>query len=423
VRRRRPLYGLLTGALISWLGNAMTAVALPWLVLVETGSAARMGVVGFAQMAPYVLLHATAGPLVDRLRPRRSAVAGNLAAAALIGTVPLLYAAGALGFGALCGLVALAGAGRGVADCAGHPLLPAAAAASGVPIERAAGLSSAGARAGMLLGAPLAGVLIAASNAATVLIADAASFAAGALLVLSVPAAAGTAASGQSDVDGPLTLRGYRRQLGAGLAFLWRDRLLMGIVSTVAVVNLLDIAYASVLVPVWVRSEIGSPTALGLVFGVGDAAALAGLLAGSWLGPRLPRRRVYSYGFLIGGAPRYAVLAVATTLPPVLAVGLVAGLAAGSINPIIGAVSYERVPVPLQARVLSAIRASAWLGIPLGALVGGLLVGAIGVRATGTVLGVAYLLTTLAPFAFPAWRGLDRPEPVGTESREASGVR
>jgi hypothetical protein len=36
---------------------------------------------------------------------------------------------------------------------------------------------------------------------------------------------------------------------------------------------------------------------------------------------------------------------------------------------------------------------------------------------------VAYLLTTLAPFAFPAWRGLDRPEPVGTESREASGVR
>jgi MFS family permease len=115
VRRRWPLYGVLAGSTISWLGTAMTAVALPWLVLVETGSASRTGIVGFVQMAPYVLLHATAGPLVDRFGARRSAISGDLAAAVVIAVVPLLYAAGLLGFAALAVLVGLAGGARGVA--------------------------------------------------------------------------------------------------------------------------------------------------------------------------------------------------------------------------------------------------------------------------------------------------------------------
>jgi MFS family permease len=112
------------------------------------------------------------------------------------------------------------------------------------------------------------------------------------------------------------------------------------------------------------------------------------------------------------------VLALVATLPPVLVVAAIGGLAAGALNPIIGAVSYERVPAELQARVLSAIRASAWLGIPVGSLLGGVLVGGVGVRWTFAALGVAYLLTTLAPFVFPAWRGLQRPQPTAAPDSE-----
>jgi hypothetical protein len=97
VSRRWPLYGLFAGSLISTAGTAMTAVALPWLVLVETGSPARMGVVDFAEMAQYVLVQAVGGPLVDRLRPHRAALLGNLAAAAVIGGIPALYAGGLFG--------------------------------------------------------------------------------------------------------------------------------------------------------------------------------------------------------------------------------------------------------------------------------------------------------------------------------------
>jgi MFS family permease len=417
VRRRWPLYGVLAGSTISWFGTAMTAVALPWLVLVETGSASRTGIVGFAQMTPYVLLHATAGPLVDRFGARRSAIGGDLAAAGLIAVVPVLYAAGLLGFAALTALVGLAGGARGVADCAANPLIPATAVRCDVPLERAAGLAASGSRAGMLLGAPLAGVLIGWTNPATVLLADATSFGIAAVLIaLSAPR---TVHSDADESDEPLTLRAYRRQLTQGLRFLSADRLLMGIVTMVAVTNLIDVALTSVVLPVWVRAEIGNAATLGLIFAVGDAAALTGMLTASWLGPRLSRRWLYSVGFLIGGAPRFFVLALVTSVPPVLIVAAIGGIATGSLNPIIGAAAYERIPARLQARVLSAIRASAWVGIPLGSLLGGLLVAGLGVRWTLTALGAGYLLTTLAPFVFPAWRGLERPDPAATAAQPA----
>ena len=97
---RRPLYGLIAAYLVSGVGTAMSVVAIPWLVLVTTGSATSTGVVGFAQMAPYVLLQATAGPFVDRFGMRRTFLAGNTAAAVVMCAVPLLHAIGALSLSA-----------------------------------------------------------------------------------------------------------------------------------------------------------------------------------------------------------------------------------------------------------------------------------------------------------------------------------
>ncbi|MFC7484426.1 hypothetical protein ACFQX7_36470 [Luedemannella flava] len=57
---RRPLVGLLVAETISNLGSRMTMVALPWLVLVTTGSAARTGLVAAVEILPYVLASAWA---------------------------------------------------------------------------------------------------------------------------------------------------------------------------------------------------------------------------------------------------------------------------------------------------------------------------------------------------------------------------
>jgi MFS family permease len=142
----------------------------------------------------------------------------------------------------------------------------------------------------------------------------------------------------------------------------------------------------------------------------------------AWLGPRLPRRGSYAWGFLVGGAPRFFVLALAATLPPVLAVSFVAGLGVGAINPALASTEYERVPPHLQARVLGALGAVAMAGMPIGALLGGLLVAAIGLTPTLLVVGAAYLLTTLSPFVFPVWREMQRPGTHIDDSAQASSA-
>jgi MFS family permease len=128
----------------------------------------------------------------------------------------------------------------------------------------------------------------------------------------------------------------------------------------------------------------------------------------TWLGPRLPRRRTYAWCFVLCGSPRMFVMAALSVVSPVAAIAFLSGFGAGGINPILGAVEYERVPRHLQARVLGAVGALAWAGIPLGSLLGGFAVEHAGLRPTLLCAGVIYALTTAAPFVFPAWRGMDR---------------
>ena len=57
------------------------------------------------------------------------------------------------------------------------------------------------------------------------------------------------------------------------MRFVRGDRLLLGIITMVAVTNLLDQGFQEVMTPVWVRREVGSPSALGVLGGVGAAAS------------------------------------------------------------------------------------------------------------------------------------------------------
>jgi MFS family permease len=405
---------LLSSYVISVAGTSMSAVAIPWMVLTTTGSAAKTGLVAFAAMAPYVAALALAGPLVDRAGLRRSFLVGNVVAAVATGAIPLMYAAGSLRLPVLLGLVAVAGAVRGAADTANSALVPATATAGEITLERAAGLNSGANRTALLLGAPLAGVLVTLAGSPVVVAIDAATFAVaaaiGAIWVRvprTVPAAPPEGSA----------LRRYGRDLAAGLRFIGTDRLLLAIITMVAVTNLLDQGLSEVMLPVWVRDDIGSAGALGIIAGVGGLGNVLGNLFGAWLGPRLSRRAVFSVGNLVGGAPRFIVLVLFRTLAPVVGVVLVAEVFSGSLNPVISATAYERIPEELRARVLGAVRASAWVGIPFGALFGGYAIEALGTRVALLAFGAAYLVTTLAPFVFPIWRQMRRPEPVAVDDR------
>jgi MFS family permease len=403
---RRGIVGLLTSAFVSFLGTRMSFVAIPWFVLATTHSPTRTGLVALAEMTPYVVVQAVGGPLVDRIGARRVSVRTDLLAAACFGGVPVLHSVHHLTLGVLAALVAVGGASRGAGDAARDVLVPGVGELAVVPLERSSGLYDGVSRLASLIGAPVAGVLIAVTSATSVLAVDAMTFVVSAVVVRGlVPRSAQPPP--QPVADHTDTGPSYFASLAEGFRYLRHDRLLLAIATMVAVANLIDQAGSAVMTPVWAVRVAHSPVALGLIGGAFGAGAVAGNAVTTWLGSRMPRRVTYSVGYLLCGAPRFVALALAATVSPVLMVMAIGGVGAGGINPIIGAVAYSRVPRHLQARVLGAFGATAWVGIPLGSLAGGALVSGIGLRGALLCAAALYAVTTLAPFVFPVWREME----------------
>ncbi|MEV0719317.1 MFS transporter [Asanoa sp. NPDC050611] len=403
--RRRDLVALLTADTISAVGTRMSALALPWFVLVSTGSATRAGVVAFVEMVPYVLAAAAGGPLIDRIGGRRFSIGADAVSALAVASIPLFHER--IGFGGLLVLVGLAGGLRGFGDTAKEAIFPRVARESGMEMTRAASLQDGLHRLATLLGAPAGGALIAILDAPTVLLFDAATFGISAVLVVllvRVP-----------PVEAPVADESYAQSLRAGITFLRSDRLVGAIVVMLFATNLFDAAYNSVLLPTW-ATLMGSPVVLGLAsasFGIG---AVLGNIVFTAYAPRAPRWALFTLGFIVGGAPRFLAIGLTDEIWLLYGVSFVTGIGLAAINPILGAVIYERVPPHMMARVQGALTAVTWGGIPLGGLLGGAAAGAVGVHAALVVTGLLYLAVTLMPVFRPAWRDLDvRPEPRTAE--------
>jgi predicted MFS family arabinose efflux permease len=301
---------------------------------------------------------------------------------------------------------------RGLGDTAKRVVFPTAVAAGGVNLTRATSIQDGVARLANLLGAPAAGLMIVATDSPTVLVVDAVSFAAAALLVSALVGRVAAAPSDRED-DGP-----YLRQLRDGLGYVRRDRLVLGLMVMLFATNLLDQAYGAVFVPVWAKEVLGSPVGIGLVFAAFGAGAVVGNVVYTAVSPRLPRWAPYTFGFIIAGTPRYVVLTIDSPLWMVICVSAVGGLAVSAVNPILGAVMYERVPASLQARVLGLSTALAWAGIPLGGLLGGLLADGAGLTVALVVTGVLYLGATLMPLTGRIWREMDPGSPPSEPAAE-----
>ena len=98
ILRNRSLAALVVAELVSLTGSAMTFVALPWFVLVTTGSTAKMGWVLAAELIPVGVFGIPAGTLVARLGAKRTMNISDAARGPLIALVPILHWSGDLSF-------------------------------------------------------------------------------------------------------------------------------------------------------------------------------------------------------------------------------------------------------------------------------------------------------------------------------------
>lgn len=411
-RSLRPLGGVLAAMAVSLTGTRVSAVALPWFVLVTTGSAAQTGLVAFCEMTPYVVVKAFTGPLVDRIGPRAISWTTDLASAAAAAAVPVLHALNLLSFPFLLILVALIGAARGPGDLAKEVMVPEAAERGRVPLERATGLTGVTERLASTIGPAAGGSLVALLGPLTGLVVNAGCFALGSVIIgLVLPRGMGHAAEGTPSQTG--TEPGYWRRFGEGFTFLRNEPLLLTVIVMVAITNLLDAAFSAVLMPVWAQESGNGPTVIGLAGSVLGATAVGGSLIAAMAGHRLRRRVVFFIGFLLAGAPRFLILASHAPMGAVLAVFAVSGFGAGFLNPVLGAILFERVPGRMLGRVSALGDSLAWGGIPLGGLIAGAAVASVGLVPVLLVGGAAYFLTTNLTGLRPEWREMDRVDARG----------
>lgn len=402
-RRRRPILALLAANTVHQIGNMMTMVALPWFVLETTGSAALTGLAAAALTGGTVISGALGGPLVDRLGFRRASILGDVASGVVVASIPALHLAGVLQFWQLIVIVFLQASINAQGDTAKFALVPLLSTRAAMPLERANAAERAIARVGQVVGPVAAGILIVFLGAANVLFVQAATFAASAaLLTIGVPRGSDARMSEQIG-----SKANYLSELAEGFRFVRRNPVILSMISIATIGNLLDIPLVQVVIPIYAREVFGSPESLGLILGGFGGGALLGTILFGVLGRRLPRRRTFLLGWVLVPVLAYGMLLLTPPLPVLVAAGLVTGLMAGPINPILLTVVQENVPPEMSGRVFGALGALAQAGVPLGLAAVGFIVEGAGILPTIAGMMGVYLVVTVGMFFNPALRRME----------------
>ena len=208
-----PAFRLLTaGQFTSTIGDFCYAVALPWLVLSNHGSAAQLGVVLACYGLPRAVLTVPGGSLADRFGPRRVMLGSDAVRCALTAVFAVLAASHVSSLAALAPVAAVLGACAALFLPASAALMPTLVDAERLPTANAVYTGSL--QFGMLLGPVIGGVLVAATGTTAAFGVDSASYAVSAAS-LALMAASGRRRSPAGESAGLAPAPGLA---GAGLA-------------------------------------------------------------------------------------------------------------------------------------------------------------------------------------------------------------
>jgi MFS family permease len=361
-------------------GNQLTGLALPWLVLTTLGTPVDVGIVGAAVVLPAVFGALAGGVVIDRIGPRRTSVVGDILSGGAVVAVPIAAATIGLGLPFIVVLAFLGALLDAPGQTARQVLVPDLAAAGGVRLERANAVFGAIENGSLLVGPAIAGLMVLAVGPLGALWLDAGSFVVSAVLVrLLVPDVRPPTDEGPADV-------------AAGLRALASDPVLRMLTAVAAVGNLVFTPLFIVVLPALASSTHEGPAALGaMLAALGAGLVLGSLVIGAVAG-RIPRRTALVIGFIGTGA---ALIVASAGLPlPALLVALGgAGVASGLINPIAFTVMAERVPAASRGRVFGAVLGGVLVAAPVGMVALGAIADAAGARTALWVSGLTIAAT------------------------------
>jgi len=384
-----------TGNFLSNIGTWMHNVALGWLVLTLTGSPALLGLMGFAQFGPSLLLSLPGGVIADRVNRRNWLLITHSAMLVLSLLLAVLVALDVITYTHILILAFLLGVTSALNAPSYHAMVRDLS--SREDVLNAIALNAIQFNLSRFIGPAIAGVLIGTVGIVACFFINAASF------LFPLIALSRVRYRPQPQTHSTSGLEGIRE----GFRYLLEHRRIALLLSLVAMISLFGMPYL-IFLPVFAMDvlEVGAIGLGAMMAASGIGALLGGFLLASW--PEGKRRGP----LVMGGAMLFftGVLVLALSRNFYLSLGalMVLGGAMITANATVNSLIQTLVPDAMRGRMLSWHTMS-YLGLhPIGAL----LIGQFAERwGTENVLAVSaaipMLLLTVLLLTVPALRRLE----------------
>jgi len=384
---------------VSMVGDQVTSIAVPLTaVLALHAGAGAMGLLTALEWVPSLLFGMHAGAWADRRgRRRQLMIACDLGRCALLATIPVCWALGVLTLGQLLAVVFAAGTLSILFNVADQTLFVSIVA----PAQYVDGQSLIyGSRAmSFVLGPSLGGLLTQLLTAPFAIVADALSFLGSAFFLRRIDPAEPPADDGKGGVT-------------EGLRFIAHSPIVRASLIGVAVVNFFNLMFFALVMLYAVRVLHVSAGLLGLILGCGAFGGVLGAAVTKAIAARIGVGLAYIAGAFAFTAPLALVplapvpaghgtsLAVIAML---FGAEFLSGFGVMVLDISIGSIFAAVIPDAVRSRVGGAFAAINYGTRPLGALLGGLLGAAAGLRPAlwvaviGGVIGAALLVPSPLP--------------------------
>jgi MFS family permease len=407
--RHRDFIRLWSAETVSQFGTQFTLLALPLVAIdILHASAFEVAALTTVEFLPFLLVSLPAGVWVDRLPRRPILVAGDVARALLLASIPIVYAADALTIWQLYIVAFLVGIATVFFDVAYQSYLPSLVERQEL-VDGNAKLEIS--RSAAQLGGPgVAGLFVQFLRAPAAILVDAVSFVGSALFIFSIRKGEEAPQSADQAPRRPM-----REELGEGLRYVLKHAYLKFIAACTALFNFFgNMGFAVLLV--FARRELHlSPAVIGLAFTASNVGPLLAAFNANRISERFGVGHTIIASAAVGG-PMFLVIPFAAHGNAAL-LWLVPAFVIGGFSNVIYNVTQVSLrqaitPERIQGRMNSVMRFIVWGTIPLGSLIGGGLATWIGLKETLIVGGIGSCLACLPVVFSPVRAVRDMPGSV-----------
>ena len=370
----------------SVIAGSMVFIALPWLALEITGSAAMAGAVVALTAIPGLFLSPILGTIVDRIGRKVSAIISEALSAFAILLIPVVHGFVEIGFVLLVLLAMARAIVNPAASTARKSIIPDIAGPARISLERANSIHEAVFATGFAIGPAVGAAFIALIGPYDVFFVVAVFSALSSISAMLINTV-------EHRGDGVSETGSLLQDTALGIKTILKTPAVMIGMSFVLTLAMIYLPTEMVILPAHFN-EINYATGLGILISTMAGASVFGALLFERLQKTFKYSTILKMGF-IGLGLSVLVMSFIPPMPILLAAGAVLGFSWGPLMPMLNTVIQRVIPENMRGRVFG-IEMTIWGAGPMLTAVGvGLAVDSVGVQPVYLFLAILVLFLSV----------------------------